>query len=277
MALLSYPAWLLLTPQFDFAFHRVATRIGMLILLIGFILVARRMQLADRVSLGYGLPLRQFLGSAGGNLLLGVATMLPAAGLMVMLNLRLQRPDVTPDFATLAHIARQGLITGIAVSLIEETFLRGAMFSGIRRQSSATTAVILTSLVFAALHFIGRYHIDKANVGPGSGVELLAGTFAQLGDPARIADAFISLFAVGIVLGAVRELTGNIAACIGLHAGWVWVITFLREMSMPNEASPLVWMLSRFDGVVGWLVLGWSVVMGWWLLRRFRKTSRATL
>jgi hypothetical protein len=60
----------------------------------------------------------------------------------------------------------------------------------------------------------------------------------------------------------VRALTGNIAACIGLHAGWVWVIAFLRETSVPDETAPLRFLLSRFDGVVGWLVLGWTLVIG---------------
>lgn len=275
IAALSYPAWLLLTPHFDFEFHRVATRIGMLIVLIGFILTSRRLQLADRVSLGYGLPTRHFLRAAACNLLLGVATMLPVVGFMLLMKLRLLRPDVTADFATLAVIAKQGILSGIAVALIEETFLRGAMYTGIRRQAGAATAILLTSLVFAALHFIGRYHIDKANVGPGSGVDLLAGTFAQLSDPARIGDAFISLFAVGVVLGAVREVTGNIAACIGLHAGWVWVITFVREMSILNDQSSMSWLLSKFDGVVGWAMLTWTIVMGWYLVRHFQ--TRRTL
>jgi hypothetical protein len=64
----------------------------------------------------------------------------------------------------------------------------------------------------------------------------------------------------------VRALTGNIAACIGLHAGWVWVIAFLRETSQPNETHPARFLLSNFDGVVGWLVLGSTVVIGALLL-----------
>ena len=61
MALFAYPAWTLLHPHFDFPFHRVASRIGMLALLVGFISVARRLGLADRASLGYGVPRRLFL------------------------------------------------------------------------------------------------------------------------------------------------------------------------------------------------------------------------
>jgi len=61
MALFAYPAWLLLHPHFDFPFHRIAARVGMLALLIGFVSVARRLGLADRASLGYGIARTVFL------------------------------------------------------------------------------------------------------------------------------------------------------------------------------------------------------------------------
>ena len=64
VALFAYPAWALLHPHFDFPFHRIAERLGMLALLVGFVALARRLGLADRTSLGYGLPRRAFLRSA---------------------------------------------------------------------------------------------------------------------------------------------------------------------------------------------------------------------
>lgn len=270
IAALSYPAWLLVSPHFDFAFHRVATRIGMLIVLVGFVLTARHLKLSNRVALGYDLPARRFWQELARNLLLGVVTMLPVIGMMLWLQLRSRRPEFVFDPGSVAQLARQGLVTGLAVAFIEETFFRGAMFAGIRRDAGALSAIVLTSIVFAALHFVGRYHIDKALVGPGSGLELLAGTFAELGHPAHIADAYLSLFAVGALLGAAREVTGNIAACIGLHAGWVWVISVAGELTVPNTNSPMIWMVSQYDHVVGWLVLAWTIVMGAWLLRHLR-------
>jgi membrane protease YdiL (CAAX protease family) len=197
--------------------------------------------------------------------------MLPIVGIMIALDLRVLRAGVTLDLATFADLAVQGLMSGIAVALIEETFLRGAMHTGIQRQSGARLAVLLTALVYSWTHFIGKYRIPADEVGPGSGLELLAGSLAAFGDPLKIADAFLCLFAVGVLLGMVRALTGNIAACIGLHAGWVWVITFVRETSVRDESSPLAFLLSKFDGMVGWLVLGWTLVIGgalWWYYRR---------
>lgn len=271
IAALAWPLYELVTPAIDAPFHRVASRTGMLILLIGFIVVARRLALSDRTSLGYGLPRRRFFAEAGIGLALGVATMLPIVLVMIALDLRVLRDGVTLDVATFANLALKGLTSGIAVALIEETFLRGAMHSGIQRESGARLAVLLTALVYSATHFIGKYRIPADEVGPGSGLDLLAGSLAKFGDPAAMADAFLCLFAVGVLLGMVRTLTGNIAACIGLHAGWVWVITFVRETSLRDESSPLAFLLSTFDGMVGWLVLGWTLVIGgalWWFYRR---------
>jgi len=275
IAVFAYPAWQLLTPQFDLKFHRVASRIGMLILLIGFILVARRLQVADKASLGYGLPRREFLRQSGIGLALGVATMLPVMLAMVALDLRVLRPGITLDLATFASLALKGLTSGIAVALIEETFLRGAMHTSIARDAGARAAVLLTALVYAATHFIGKYRIPVEELDAGSGLEMLAGSLAAFGDPLRIADAFLCLFAVGVLLGVVRSLTGNIAACIGLHAGWVWIITFFRETSRRDESSPLAFLLSEFDGVVGWLVLGWTLVIGLALYRFYGKQAAA--
>ena len=76
IALFTYPAWLILHPYFDFPFHRIGERIGMLALLVAFLAVARRWGLADRVSLGYGLARRAFLRELGVGALIGAVTML---------------------------------------------------------------------------------------------------------------------------------------------------------------------------------------------------------
>src|ERR1700740_1948907 len=81
-AAFTYPAWLLLHAAFSSPFHRIGERIGMLALAGGFVLVARHLGLADRASLGYGLPRRVFVRELGLALALGVATMLGVVALM---------------------------------------------------------------------------------------------------------------------------------------------------------------------------------------------------
>jgi uncharacterized protein len=254
-------------------FHRVASRIWMLLLLAGFVLVARRLGVADRASLGYGLPRRDFLRELLVALGLGVLTMAPIVGAMFALGLRELRPELALHGATIVSLLAQGLATGLTVALVEETFLRGAMHSGVQRESGAVTAVLLISVLYAATHFLASHRIPPDQLGPGSGLALLAGSLGAFGRPLDIADAFLCLTAVGILLGIVRTLTGHIAACIGLHAGWVWVIQFVRESSRPVANQPLGWLVSDFDGVVGWLVLAWTLAIGALLLKVYRRRS----
>lgn len=261
MAALTYPAWLLLHPHFDFPFHRIGERIGMLAFLIGFLLLARRLRLADRASLGFGAPRGVFLRELTIGLVLGVITMSAVAASMVALGLLGFQPAARYGAAALAALIGKRLASGLAVALIEETALRGAMYAAIERESGAAVAIVLTSLVYAWTHFLGSYHIPAAQVGALSGVELLRGTLQSFAHPLGIVDSFLCLTAVGAVLALVRAITGNTAAGMGLHAGWVWVMLVVHGLSQPNRASPLGFLLSRHDGFTGWLVLGWTLVL----------------
>jgi uncharacterized protein len=273
IALLSYPAWLLLHPHFDFPFHRIGERIGMLALLAGFVLVARRARLSDRQSLGYGLPRRRFLREMAVGLGFGVITMLLVVALMAALGLLTWTDGPVRGGPGKLIFAR--LLSGLAVAFIEETFLRGAMFSAIARESGSRTAILLTALIYSATHFFASYHIPADQVSAASGLALLRGTLHLFAAPLLIADAFLCLFAVGVVLAVIRAATGNIAACIGLHAGWVWVMLVIHDLTQPVRDQPLSFLLSRFDGFVGWLVLGWTVLLGVGLERYYRSRASA--
>jgi membrane protease YdiL (CAAX protease family) len=286
MAVFTYPAWLLVHPHVDWPFHRIGGRIGQLVLLVCLVLVARHLRIADRASWGYGLPRRDFLRELVKALGLGIATMVPIIVVMAIFGLRQWKGGVAPDAAVLAKLTLRGFATGMAVALIEETFLRGAMFTAIARESGTKLAIVLTALVYAATHFFLSAKIPADQVNAWSGLDLVTGTLKAFSDPfgmrdphAAILDAYLCLFAVGVLLAAVRAATGHIAACMGLHAGWVWVITFVRETSQPVENHPLRFLLSQFDGLVGWLVLAWTVVIGLVLYRVYARGSppRVTL
>jgi membrane protease YdiL (CAAX protease family) len=261
IALFAWPAWELLTPTFDLKFHRVASRIAMLVFLVGFVLVARRLRVADRASLGFSLPRGAFLRELGKGLVLGAVLMLPILATMIVLDMRELRAGVHPDALGWLKLAAVGLGTGLVVALIEETFLRGAMHTAIARESGHTTAIVLVSLIYAATHFFARTRIPSEEVDAGSGLDMLAGLLASFAQPAAIIDAFLTLFAVGLLLGMVRRLTGNIAACIGLHAVWVAIIYAVRETSHATD-GPMAFLMSDYDGFIGWMVLAWTTVIG---------------
>lgn len=262
MAGVAYPAWLLLHPSTDWPFHRIGSRIGQVVLLISLVVLSRRLNIEDKASWGYGLSRKAFIGELLKALALGVATMLPIVIVIGLMGLRVWKGGVAPDAALLAQLALKGFLTGMTVALMEETFIRGAMFTAVSRESGTRLAIVLTSLLYAASHFFVSFRIPADQVNAYSGIALVLGTLQTFADPVAILDAFLCLFAVGVLLASVRVATGHIAACMGLHAGWVWVITFVRATSEPNDAHPLRFLVSQFDGLVGWLVLGWTVVIG---------------
>ena len=271
VAILTYPAWLLLHPHFNFPFHRIGERIGMVVLFVGLVLTARRLGLGDRASMGYGAPRREFLREWGLGLVLGAATMLAIVAIMAALGVLEWKSSALAGIGPFAKLVGASVLSGVAVALIEETFIRGAMFTAIQRESGTTAAVVLTSILYSASHFFGKVRIPADQVTAWSGVDLLSGTLHAFSDPLGIVDAFLCLAAVGAVLALVRYRTGNIAAGLGLHGGWVWVMLVAHDLTQPVQGSPLRWVLSQYDGFVGWLVLAWTVLMGaglWWFYSR---------
>jgi membrane protease YdiL (CAAX protease family) len=257
----TYPAWELLHRHFDFPFHRIGERLGMLALAGGFVAVARHLGLADRASLGYGAPRPLFLRELLTGLALGVATMAGVVALMSALGLIEWSRAAGLGAGALAQLIVARLVSGLVVAFIEETFIRGAMYTAIERESGVTAAVLLTALLYAASHFFGKVRIAPEDVSAWSGVTLLAQSLQAFAHFTGIVDAFLALAAVGVVLALVRRATGNIAACLGLHAGWVWVMLVAHELAAPRPGAPLGFLLSRFDGFVGWLVLGWTLLL----------------
>lgn len=271
IALFTYPAWLLLQSLgLDIKFHRVASRIAMLTFLVGFLFVARRLKVTDRASLGYALPARSFFIELAKALVLGAALMLPVLATMVALDMRELKPGLALDAAGWTKLILMAGATGLVVATIEETAMRGIMHRAIARESGATAAIVLVSLVYAATHFFAKTRIPADQVGPGSGLDMLAGLLDSFANPLGILDAFLCLFMVGVLLGLVRHLTGNIAACIGLHAAWVAIIAVVRETSERRESGPAAWLMSDYDGFIGWMVLAWTFVLGAALWRWYR-------
>jgi membrane protease YdiL (CAAX protease family) len=271
VAVLTYPAWLLLHPYLEIPFHRLGDRIGLVVLVIGFILVARRIGLADKASLGYGLRRPLFIREMLVALGIGVVGMLIIVAIMTGLGLLdwTEASAATPG--KIAKIFFNRLLSGLAVGFLEETMLRGLMFTAISRESGTRAAILLTSVIYSAVHFLSSYHIAADQVTSHSGIDLLFGTLMWFSTPLAMADAFLCLFAVGLVLAIIRTKTSNIAACIGLHAGWVWVILFTHELTNPVRDQPLSFLLSQFDGFIGWLVLAWTILTGAVVIRFYAR------
>jgi hypothetical protein len=260
-AALSYPAYELTSTFAAWPFHRVASRIAMLVLLLELIWLCRRLDLTRKRDFGFGLPWRRFLRTALLFAVLGVATAAVGAAVLLGSGLRVPDPAFSATLPGFVHIFLVGLASGAAVALIEETVFRGAMHTAIEREAGRWTAVLATAPLFAVLHFFARIHIPANQVSAGSGFYLLVHSFEPLGHPTLALDAFLSWLAVGLILSLTRVLTGNIAAAIGLHAGWVIVLRMLQESTLAGpDAGASIW-VSRVDGLLGYWIVPWSIII----------------
>ncbi len=259
-AALAYPAWLLVLPiESDWPFHRVTSRVWQLLMLIAILLTLRRLSLRTREDWGYGQPRTAFLRQAGIGLALGVATMLPMTLVMMALGILEPRPEFGSRLLVDSTVT--GALTGLAVALIEETFFRGLMYRSVSRESGVAFAAWSTTLVYAAVHFLARTKIPAGEVAWDSGFRLLGGALVNFTNPLPVIDSFVTLLLVGLLLALVRARTGSIAACIGLHMGWVWVIKATTATTQVNDEAAWSWLVSDFDGYTGWLVAGWAALL----------------
>jgi membrane protease YdiL (CAAX protease family) len=227
----------------------------------------RRFGVTNGRELGYGLPWRRFCAVAALFAAIGMITASAGAAFLLIEGIRVvSDPASLASPAHLAHLAVVALSSGLAVALIEESVMRGALHSAIARESGPMAALWLIAPLFAVLHFFAKTHVDTPAWA--SGFHLLAGSFAPLGNLGAVLDSLLAWAAVSLVLSLTRILTGNIAVAVGLHAGWVVVLRLLQEATGSGTVHS-VW-VGRFDGLLGFWVLPWAAVIAMvlWSMRR---------
>jgi hypothetical protein len=267
-AVIAYPAYEFTLSFANWAFHRVASRVAMLVLIAELVWLCRHLNLKKKIDLGFGLPWRRFVGQSLLWGAIGMATAGVGAVFLLVTHLRVGDAAFIPSAANFAHILLVGIGSGISVALLEETVFRGAMHTAIERESGAWTAALLTAPLFAVLHFFAKVRIPAQDVGWGSGFDLLARSFAPLGHPALVFDSFLSWLVVGLILSLTRSFTGNIAIAIGLHAGWVVVLRMLQQATTTGSSPYSSW-IGSFDGLLGYWMLPWGACLAaaLWLTR----------
>ena len=201
----------------EYDFGRVYRRLFMLVALI-LVLLARRW--LGRVALvGMDRDARR-ARMFGGGLLLGVVSW---TLLLVVLALTGRRTlDLDPAAGWMTGIA-SALAVALLVSLIEELAIRGYLLGGLRREWPLAAAVLATSALYSALHFLKAAVPTAPGWDPGIGLRALIAHFRPLGEP-RVLLPFVGLTLVGIVLAYAYVWTRSLPFAIGLHTGWVLMI-----------------------------------------------------
>lgn len=140
-------------------------------------------------------------------------------------------------------------LAGLAVALIEETICRGMLFRVLARAWRRWPAAVITSLLFAAAHFIGPP--AAAFQGESFSAVTLNATRATLASflpPERDLVQFINLALLGVVLCGLVMRTGTIWMGVGAHAMWVFIIKLHAHFTELNPAAPdCLWLGKRND------------------------------
>ncbi len=167
----------------------------------------------------------------------------------------------SPEFASLADkpfhrfvsrsLLLMALLAAATVSLLEELLFRGAIFGELRKSLSWPAVLVVSNLLYAALHFIDRAaptpSIDRA-----SGLIPLASMLSSFGHPEKLMPGLMNLALAGAILGTAYQRTGALYLPIGLHAGWIFRIKscgfFIKKHGLETH-----WFWGSHKLIDGWV------------------------
>ena len=252
-ALLAYPLHALL-PFSYMQYHKVVPIATEFTAVAFSLLFLRATAGLDRTSLGFGfgahdirrdLPVALFAGAA-------FVAVLETALLLLGIHVPATSASMVGP-GSLARLLFAAIAVGLLVAVVEETLFRGALVSGLKPSTGAAGALLLTSAAYAAAHFVKFPPLPAgAEVHWYTSLEMLSQAFTRFRSPIVI-DSFITLFALGLLLGLMRLARGHIAQCIGFHAGVVAGLKAAAEFADYSRGSGFDFLVNRWDPELGWL------------------------
>ena len=170
--------------------------------------------------------------------------------------------------AFLWHKMPEVLFAASVVPILEELLFRGFFLGVLLRSFSRVSALLLTSALFAVVHFLKAPELTTPNdtVSWASGFVSIANSFWQFRDPLLVAAGFLTLFVIGCILADARLQTRSLWLAIGLHSGWIFANgTFSRAARRAAFALPwigkdlLVGIVPLIIALASWMLMRWWV------------------
>lgn len=217
--------------------------------------------LLKQIALGFGI---------------GLLTLLPVLVAEYWLGIREFDPAKAWTAAFLLKKSGSILLVALLISFIEEPLFRGLLISALGKKMPFAAAIGISALYYASLHFLHSHtKIPSVEVELTSGFLLLAEAFGNLFAPANFS-AWAALLMVGLFLGLLRtRAPENLGYCIGCHTAWVWQIKLSKTLFTTRFDGDYGFLVSHYDGVIGWLVAGWlALFLVGYALRRVFAASR---
>jgi membrane protease YdiL (CAAX protease family) len=256
--LLAYPLHFVLPDELGY--HTLVSRGAEVLLALGLIPLGRRLAVG-RAELGWSAPARLALGAWARGFAYGLLMLGAHLAILLLLDVRSINYDKL-ETARILRLSAKAWLIGLAVASIEEPIFRGFLFGALKQKVSAVNAALISAFYFAALHFLdGDLRPAPEDVRWNTGLAIVADAFAHI---ARLRpDSFLALFAAGALLASVRLLAprNGLAYCMGIHAGWVFVIKVAKPFTHRTHDGAWAGLASDFDGVIGYFSAAWTLVL----------------
>ena len=149
----------------------------------------------------------------------------------------------------LAHLEKVWplFFSAAVVALLEEALFRGGILGLFRRTLGPWPAIIATSAIFSAVHFLKPdERVEVTSVDWLSGFELIPHVFHQFTQPLLLLAHFTTLVVLGLMLADVTVRTRSLWMAIGLHAGLVFVKMAFSKLTK-RESEHLPWIGEKLE------------------------------
>jgi uncharacterized protein len=254
-------------------FHRFVNRAMLALGLIGLFPLLRSLGMNSAKALGLHEP-RRWVWNGVTGYALGFASLACVAALTLAVGVRKLEARPPHEFAS---VILSAALSAVVVAILEEVLFRGALFGAMRKDRSLPVAVLLSSGIYAIVHFFERPP-SPAVVEWTSGLTTLLGMLAGFSDLGRLVPGFLTLLLAGAILAIAYQYSGTLYFSIGLHAGWIFWLKIYRATTAGNgRVVGSFWGTHKM--IDGWLAV---FIMGLLLVgletwrRREMKSSHAS-
>ncbi|MEW6157512.1 MAG: CPBP family intramembrane glutamic endopeptidase [Verrucomicrobiota bacterium] len=235
-------------------FHRFVNRSIILMALIGLWPFLRSLGIKSWPDVGFTKS-PQRLRLLGLGLLFGLVSLAMIALIVTGVGAREWNFDRTvPQIAR--HLAN-AILAAVMVSWIEELIFRGALVSAFRKEMGWVSAVLLSSAIYAWVHFFQRPPPPE-QVHWFTGLVVFGEMMRGLVEWNLLVPAFFNLLLAGLILGLAFVRSGSLYFSIGLHAGWIfWLKSYGFFTRDTGAGINQLWGSGKLiDGWVAFAVLG---------------------
>ena len=257
-AILAYPVYEIVSEFTQVPFRKTVSRTTLLSGLLFSLLYCYRIHGLSLQQLGirfHKFHIRLFQGLAAG---LAVIAVIEAS--LLLLGIHHLDNEQLFSLDALSRLVFRGLLLGLVVASVEEIMFRGALQGGLSRRANKAVALVTVSLVYSAVHYLKFRDLPADTVVSWyTGVTMLPPALFQFADPVRY-DTMLTLFFLGLLLGLVRLLTGNLVLCIGIHAGLITGEKVIQQVAGFVPHNPHAHLVNRYDQFMGDLASAWLLL-----------------